>query len=157
MDRERALARAGELMARDSLGPAGYRQAASFSLDDEAQTFMELEGGGKDAFTAMLRNGLYSAYTWRVRQFREGETNETTIRFTPEGRPYGFVEKLPEDAPGAALESGAARSIAERGAARWDVELSQFTMAEQGQERRSSGRVDHTFAFERNGAAAGEG
>lgn len=157
MDRDQALARARELMARDSLGPAGYRQAASFSLDDEAQTFVELEGGGKDTFTAMLRNGLYSAYTWRVRQFREGETNETTIRFTPEGRPYGFVEKLPEDAPGAALEAGAARSIAERAAARWNVDLSQFTMAEQGQERRGSGRVDHTFTFERNGATAGEG
>ena len=106
MDREQALARARELMARDSLGPAGYRQAASFALDSEAQTFIELEGGGKDAFTAMLRNGLYSAYTWRVRQFKEGETHETTIRFTPEGRPYGFVEKLTEDAPGAALDAG---------------------------------------------------
>jgi len=157
MDREQALARSRELMARDSLGPAGYRQAASFSLDDEAQTFVELEGGGKEAFTSMLRTGLYSAYTWRVRQFREGETNETTIRFTPEGTPYGFVEKLREDAPGAALDAGAARSIAERGAARWNVDLSQFTMAEQGQERRVKGRVDHTFTFERNGAASGEG
>ena len=157
MDREQALARARELMARDSLGPAGYRQAASFALDNEAQTFVELEGGGKDAFTAMLKNGLYSAYTWRVRQFKEGETRETTIRFTPEGKVYGFVEKLPEDEPGAALEPAAARSIAERGAARWDVDLSQFTIVEQGQERRVRGRVDHTITAERNGAAAGDG
>jgi membrane protease YdiL (CAAX protease family) len=157
MDREQALARARELMARDSLGPAGYRQAASFSLDNEAQTFIELEGGGKDAFTAMLKNGLYSAYTWQVRQFREGETRETTIRFTPEGKTYGFVEKLPEDAPGAALEPGPARSIAERGAPQWNVDLSQFTLVEQGQHRQVSGRVDHTITFERSGAAAGEG
>jgi hypothetical protein len=157
MDREQAVTRARELMARDSLGPAGYRQAASFALDGEAQTFIELEGGGKDAFTAMLKNGLYSAYTWRVRQFREGETRETTIRFTPAGQAYGFVEKLPEDAPGAALDAVAARSIAERGAARWNVDLSQFTIVEQGQERRVSGRTDHTMSYERTGAAAGEG
>ena len=68
----------------------------------------------------MLRDELYAAYTWRVRHFKEGETNETTIRFTPNGRPYGFVERLKEDAPGAALDPAAARRIAEEEAtARW--------------------------------------
>ena len=71
----------------------------------------------------MLRDGLYSAYTWRVRHFREGDPNETTVRFTPDGKPYGFVERLKEDAPGAALErrggaaarrSGRAREVAGR-------------------------------------------
>ena len=157
MDREQALTRARELMTRDQLGPSDYRQAASFTLDGETQTFVELEGGGKEAFTAMLRSGLYSAYTWQVRQFREGETHETTIRFTPAGTPYGFVEKLAEDAPGAALDPAAARAIAERGAARWSIDLSPFTVAEQGQERRVGGRVDHTITYERTGAAAGEG
>jgi hypothetical protein len=157
MDREQALTRARELMTRNELGPADYRQAASFTLDGETQTFVELEGGGKEAFTAMLRSGLYSAYTWQVRQFKEGETHETTIRFTPAGTPYGFVEKLAEDAPGAALDPAAARAIAERGAARWSVDLSPFTVAEQGQERRVGGRVDHTITYERTGAAAGEG
>jgi hypothetical protein len=150
MDRERALAEARALAARDALGPAGFRQAASFSLDDETQTFVELEGGGKDAFTAMMRDGLYSAYTWHVRHFHEGEINETTIRFTPEGRPYGFVEKLREDVPGPALDAPAARDIAERAArAGWNVDLGPFTLVEQGQERRVGGRVDHTFTYER--------
>jgi hypothetical protein len=157
MDREQALAEAREVMARASLGPAGYRQAASFSLDGEAQTFIELEGGGKDAFTAMMKNGLYSAYTWRVRQFKEGEAHESTIRFTPEGRLYGFVEKLKEDEPGAALDAAAARALAERAAPRWNVDLSKFTVAEQGQERRVSGRVDHTITYERSDAAPGAG
>ena len=157
MDREQALAGAGEVMARESLGPAGYRQAASFSLDGEAQTFIELEGGGKDAFTAMMQNGLYSAYTWRVRQFKEGEPHETTIRFTPEGRLYGFVEKLKEDEPGAALDGAAARALAENAAPRWNVDLSKFAVAEQGQERRVGGRVDHTITYERTDAAPGAG
>jgi hypothetical protein len=157
MDREQALAQARDVMARESLGPAGYRQAASFSLDGEAQTFIELEGGGKDALTAMLKNGLYAAYTWRVRQFKESEPRETTISFTPEGRLYGFVEKLKEDEPGAALDASAARTLAENAAPRWNVDLSKFALAEQGQERRVGGRIDHTITYERQDAAPGAG
>jgi hypothetical protein len=149
MDRQRALADARRLAQRDALGPGGYRQAASFGLDEEAQTFVELEGGGKDTFTRMLRERQYSAYTWRVRHFREGETNETTIRFTPDGEPYGFIEKVKEDLPGAALESSAARTLAETAArARWNMSP-QFALVEQAQERRPGGRVDHTFTYER--------
>src|SRR3954464_13169777 len=114
MDRGRALEEARAIATRAGLGPSGFRQAASFAGDDEAQTFIELEGGGKEAFTRMLRNRVYAAYTWRVRHFKDGETNETTIRFTPDGRLYGFVETIKEDAPGAALDASAARTIAER-------------------------------------------
>ena len=99
----------------------------------------------------MLREGLYAAYTWRVRHFKEGETNETTIRFTPDGRPYGFVERLKEDAPGAGARrrGGAADRARTDARARWSVDLSQFALVEQGQERRPGGRVDHTFTYER--------
>jgi hypothetical protein len=158
MDRGHALEEARAMAARNAIGPAGYREAASFGGDDEAQTFVELEGGGKNAFTRMLREHLYEAYTWRVRHFKDGETNESTIRFTPDGRPYGFVEKLKEDAPGAALDASAARRIAEDAAtSRWSVELSAFSLAEAGMERRPSGRVDHTFTYERSGEALKEG
>jgi len=158
MDRGGALEAARTVAARDGLGPPGFREAASFSGDDEAQTFIELEGGGKAAFTRMLREGLYAAYAWHVRHFKEGETNETTIAFTPDGRPCGFSEKLKEDAPGAALDAAAARRIAEDGASqRWNVDLSRFALVEQGQERRPGGRVDHTLTYERKDTAFGEG
>jgi hypothetical protein len=158
MDRGHALDEARAVAARNNLGPPGYREAASFSGDDEAQTFVELEGGGKDAFTRMLREHLYEAYTWRVRHFKDGETNESTIRFTPDGRINGFVEKLKEDAPGAALDAAAARRIAEDAATtRWSVNLSKFTLAEAGQERRPSGRVDHTLTYERTDETLKEG
>jgi len=151
MDREAALGEARRIAGRDGFGPPDYRQAASFALDEEAQTFVELEGGGKPAFTGMMRDGLYSAYIWRVRHFKEGETNETTIRFTPDGRPYGFIEKLREEAPGAALTAGAARQIAETAArSTWNVPLPVYGLVEQGQERRPSGRIDHTFTYERS-------
>lgn len=158
MDRGRALEDARAIAARDGLGPAGFRQAASFGGDNEAQTFVELEGGGKDALTRMLRDNLYASYAWKVRHFKGGETNESTIVFTPDGRPYGFTEKLKEDAPGAALDATAARSIAETGAStRWNVDLSTFTLVESGQERRPSGRIDHTFTYERTDATLNDG
>ena len=158
MDRAHALEQARAIAARDALGPAGFRQAASFAGDDEAQTFVELEGGGKDAFTRMLRDQVYAAYTWRVRHFRDGETNETTLAFTPDGRPYGFSEKVREDAPGAALDSTSARRIAETGAqTRWSADFGRFALVEQGQERRASGRVDHTFTYERSDVTFGDG
>ena len=157
MDRPHALEQARAIAARDHLGPAAFRQAASFGSDDEAQTFIELEGGGKDTFTRMLRDRLYDAYTWRVRHFKEGETNETTIQFAPDGRPVGFDEKLKENAPGAALDEAAARTIAEAGVRRWDVPFEKFTLVEHGQERRAGGRVDHTFTYERRDVAFNEG
>ena len=158
MDRGRALDDARTVAARNNLGPQDYKQAASFSGDEEAQTFVELEGGGKPAFTRMLREHLYEAYAWRVRHFKDGETNESMIRFTPDGRPYGFIEKLKEDAPGAALDAAAARRIAEDGAAaRWNVDLSKFALVEPGQERPPSGRVDHTFTYERSDETLKEG
>ena len=124
MDRDHAMAAARTITERDRLGPADYQEAASFTLDDQAQTFVELEGGGKDAFTAMVRDGLYAAYTWRVRHFKEGEVNEATVSFTPDGRPNGFVERIKEDAPGAALDAASARTIAERdAAAKWYVDF----------------------------------
>ncbi len=158
MDRNHALAAAREIATADHLGPADAREAASFSLDEETQTFVELEGGGKTAFTAMLRDRLYLAYTWRVRLFREGEVNEATIAFAPDGRPYGFVEKIKEDAPGAALDTAAAQQIAERDAASgWGVDFSPYRLLEHGQTRRPAGRVDHTFTYERASPTLNEG
>ena len=158
MDRAAALAAARDLMASQGLGPPDYEQAASFAGDEEAQTFVELEGGGKEVLAAMLREGLYSAYTWRVRHFKEAERHETLIRFRPDGRPYGFVEQLEETSAGAALDAEAARAIAERVAREsWQIDLAPFALVEPSQERQPSGRVDHTFIYERSSPTLDEG
>jgi len=158
MDRGAALRAADDLARRERWGPAGaHREAASFRGDDTLQTFVELAGGGKQAFRRMLDRGLYAAYTWRVRRFREGEKNETLVRFTPAGTPYGFVEKLADDAPGARLDPAAARRIAEDGARSvWHVDLAAFAPVEASQEVKS-GRIDHTFVYERRAERLGEG
>jgi hypothetical protein len=161
MDRQQALAIADSLAVLHEWGPPApgpVRQAASFDLDEETQTFVELEGGGKEAFTQMLREGLYEAYTWQVRRFRPGEANETVVRFTPAGRPYGFEEKLKETAPGPTVSPDSARALAEREVqGSWGLDLGPYTLVEQSQEVRPGGRTDHTLVYQRAEPRLGEG
>ncbi|KPJ53166.1 hypothetical protein AMJ39_05635 [candidate division TA06 bacterium DG_24] len=158
MNREMALESSGELARQHGWGPEGFRQAASFQLDSRVQNFVELEAGGTDAFRQLIAEGLYVPYTWRVRLFKEGETNETLVRFTPNGEPYGFVETLPEDEPGATLPGDSARAVAEMTAREWwQIDLAAYEMVEESQEVRPGGRIDHTFVYERSDVQIGEG
>ena len=158
MDRASALSEARRLAGELGWGPTDYRQAASFRVDDRARSFIELEGGGPEAFAGLLRDGPFHPYQWVVRHFRGGEVREAEARFRPDGAPYGFRETLAEDDPGAALDAEAARAIAEAGAsAPWNVALDRYEPVEASQEERPGGRVDHTFVYERIGEQAGEG
>jgi hypothetical protein len=158
MDRLTALEAARELAKRYAWGPQDFSQAASFELDGAVQNYVELEVGGSTAFRALLQERLYSPYTWRVRHFKEAEANETLIRFTPEGTPYGFREKLREEAPGASLKPEDARPIAERSVREhWQIQLEQYLLVESSQETRPGGRIDHTFVYERPDRKIGEG
>jgi hypothetical protein len=158
MDRAAALEAARNLATRFHWGPEEFSQAASFELDGTVQNYVELEVGRSKAFRELLQEGLYAPYTWRVRHFKEGEAHETLVRFTPEGTPYGFVEKLREEAPGASLAPEAARPIAEHAATTdWQIRLAEYVLAESSQEKRPGGRIDHAFVYERPHRRIGEG
>ena len=158
MDRQGALARARQLASEQQLGPPDYRDAASFSLESEVQTFVELEGGGKPAFAELVGDNLFTPYRWQVRHFKERERREATFSFAPDGTPNGFIERLREDAPGAVLPEPDARGIAESaGRGAWRVDLAPFQPVEHSQERRIGGRLDHTFVYERPDRRLGEG
>jgi hypothetical protein len=158
MDRQAALERARSLAAERRIGPADFRDAASFSLDDSVQTFVELEGGGKPAFATLVADRQFAPYRWHVRHFKALDPHEATFSFAPDGTPNGFAEQLKEDAPGAALTGPAARAIAESTATgQWQVDLTPFQAVEQSEERRTGGRVDHTFVYERPDRRLGEG
>jgi hypothetical protein len=158
MDRTAALAKAREIEGKFQWESAGFREAASFDLDSTAQNFVELEAGGKPAFASMISGGLYSPYTWTVRHFKEAETREVRIRFTPQGALYGFELKLPEKEAGSALSQEAARAIAEDSARKdWGIDLSKYQLVEKSQEVRPGKRIDHTFVYERTDAQIGQG
>jgi hypothetical protein len=158
MDREAALKKAAGLAGEFEIGPQNFKQTAAFRNDSRFQNFVELESGGLDTFTQIVSEGYYSSYHWAVRHFKEQDAREVTFRFTPAGKPYGFSEKVPETAEGAALEQEEALRIAEHHAIyNWDVDLTPYELVEKSKKEQISGRVDHTFVYERTDKSAGEG
>jgi hypothetical protein len=159
MDRAGAIAAAESLAVAHGFGPVrDARTAVVFDLDFEAQTFIELEGGGSEVFKRAVREGVFPAYTWRVRRVAPQEVNETSIEFTPAGRPLGFTETVAEDAPGPALPRDSARALAERDAAvGWGVDLTRYALAEADEVRRPNGRLDHTFTYDARTQPFGSG
>jgi FtsH-binding integral membrane protein len=158
MTREDAIDRASALAGKLDLAQLGARRAALFTHDGATQNFVELAAGGKPRFAELLSGEIYAPYWWEVRLFKPNETAEARVRFKPDGSPYGFQLKVPEALPGAALDASAARAIAETGARRdWAIDFAPFKLLEQSDVRRSSGRVDHAFVYERERETLGDG
>ncbi len=159
MDREAAVVQAEDLARRHGWDPPDARMAATFGQSDpEVQTYIDLEAGGRDAFVGLAERGIYQPYVWTVRRFAEGAIEESRVRFTPAGQPYGFRLRLAEEDPGSGnVTEAEARAVAERTAPEWGVDLSSFELLESSEERRPGGRVDHTFVFERTDATVEDG
>ena len=159
MDRETAVAEAEVLARRYGWDPSDARMAATFGqADPEVQTYIDLEAGGRDAFVELAERGIYQPYLWTVRRFAEGVVEESRVRFTPAGEPYGFRLRLAEEDPGSGnVQEAEARAVAERTAPEWGVDLSSFELLESSEERRPGGRMDHTFVFERTDATVDDG
>ena len=154
LGRNEAVAKAEALAAKLNLAPDGAQSAARFAHDSSTQNYIELEGGGKAAFGALVTGDLYAPYWWDVRLFKPGDVNEVTIRFRPGGAPYGFGRRVPEgyvrDGATKALPAAAARALAEeRSAGEWKLDLAPYRLLEQSQHTQPAGRVDHTFVYER--------
>ena len=142
------------------MAPGRWRNgySASFSVSDRARSFVELEGGGPEAFGDLIREGPYRPYQWAVRHFREGDPRELRVRFRPDGTPDNYSERLSEDTPGPVLDADAARAIAEGSVgAPWNVDLTEYELVQSSRAEQPSGRVDHTFVYEHSGRQAGEG
>ncbi len=154
LTRDAAIAKARELAASRGLVLPGGRQATVFNQDTQAQSYVELEGGGKEAFARLVTGGLYAPYWWEVRLFHPGVIEEASIAFRPDGTVNGFVRRLPDtyvrDPKTMALDATAALALAKDRATRdWGVDLTPYTLQDQAQQTRPAGRVDHQFVFER--------
>ncbi len=154
LSRSEALTKADAIAARLALAPPEARSAVRFAHDSATQNYVELEGGGRAAFAALVKGDVYAPYWWDVRIFQPGEVSEVTIRFRPDGASNGFNRRVAEtyvrDAATKALPAAAARALAEeRAAADWQVDLKPYTLLEQSQQTRPNGRVDHAFVYQR--------
>src|SRR5439155_11021544 len=96
MGRTQALAQGKALGQLYALAPADARIAARFSHDSHTQNYVELEGGGKQAFADLTRGDVYAPYWWDVRLFTPGKIEEAVIRFRPDGAPAGFERRVVE-------------------------------------------------------------
>lgn len=157
MDRHQALNKARVLAQEFKLKPDVYTQAASFESESEVQNFIELEVGGPKEFSTILKEGYYAPYFWKVRHFKEYEAAEAELFFTPDGKLYGFVQKLAEDEPGEALTLEQAQEKAMYEAKKhWSIDFALYKLVETGHETTSTGRIDYTFVFERTDKKIGE-
>ncbi len=150
MDRESALREGRRLAGKYAWAPPGFDQAAEFGGDQEVQNFIELEGGGKPEVSRILKEKIFALYEWRIRHFKEGDAHETLVRFTPDGQPYGFRVKLPEQEAGASMLDNEAQRLAETAArGDWNIDFSRYRLVEPSKEVKPGGRTDHTFVYER--------
>src|SRR4051794_37674974 len=62
LSRQEAVNAAKRIAAERDLAPVNARTAVRFAHDDATQNYIELEGGGKQAFAALLEANTYSPY-----------------------------------------------------------------------------------------------
>ena len=154
LSRAEARTRAEAEAAKQKIAPEGANSAVRFAHDSDTQNYVELEGGGKTAFGALVQGDLYAPYWWEVRIFRPGEVTEATVRYRPDGGANGFTRRVPEtyvrDEASKALSADAARALAEQHAkSDWGMDLKPYTLLEQSQQVRATGRIDHAFVYQR--------
>lgn len=134
-----------------------FFHAITFQSDTTTQTFVELEGGGKDAFKDMLNFHHYEPYYWQVRFFAPHEINEIVFYFTPNGTLYGFKETVSENFFTSNISSTDALAVASTYASQLNIDLKKYTHIESSQQEKPSGRTDHSFVYERKDIHLNEG
>jgi hypothetical protein len=158
MDRGAALAKAKAVAAEYGIGPKDCRDAASFSTDDRAKCFIELEGGGVAALKEAMAEGSLSPNYWEVRRFNPGRKLEARLFFSADGAFIGFEEKLPEDEERPNVGEEKALELAQGGIKeRIGLDLGRYSLAEKSLDRKPNGREDRSFVFERSDKSLGEG
>lgn len=134
------------------------REAVRFDHDDDTQTYLELEAGGKPAVDVEVRGRDVALFRWGVRFFRPGDPREVTVTLAPDGRVLGFRRVLAQADARPTLDSSAAQALADsvrrtwldEPDARWRVVSSSVVTVA------PSRRVDRTFTYERTDRRLGE-
>jgi membrane protease YdiL (CAAX protease family) len=122
-----------------------YREADSFTFDDDAKTFLEREAGLERANRIMSTR--IRLWRWSYRWFQPRRKEEYRVDITPAGEMAGFEHQLPEDAARPAATAAEARVLAEdflRGALHRDPATLDFVENSDVERPR---RVDRVFTW----------
>lgn len=157
--RDEILRRAETFFRVHDLAPAGAssRVAIRFQGDDSLMTYVDLAAGGRDTMNALVRGDDVAPLRWSVRVFRPRDAHETRVDLAPDGRLLGFQRRLAESDQRSDRGADSAQRAAEQVLRVW---MSQATkswrlVSTSYEIRKTSGRVDRTFTFERSDRRVG--
>ncbi len=158
MDRSGATRAALDLAGKFKWSPTRNADAvARLTQNSDLMDYIELEAGGKANLGTLVASGEIKPTRWDVRLYREKDAAETLVEFSPQGQFLGFSEKLPDAQAGRNLTADQARALAVGGASAMGLGLDGFKLASSTDNRVSSGRIDHTFTYERPNPHLGAG
>ena len=146
---------ATKFLADRGLSASGYRHAAVFDFDDNAKVYLE-RTQGLTRMNALTRGPIH-LWHWSHRWFKPQQKEEFRVDVTPAGQVVGFDRDLPESAPGASLDSPAARALAEKfltDVMRRDVAGLEFV--DSVSEKRPA-RTDYSFTWKQKNVELGDG
>jgi hypothetical protein len=151
LTRDVVLVRADSFFRVHSLAPSAARTAVQFQGDDSLLTFVQLAGGGHDSLNALIRSDAVAPFFWSVRAFVPGDPREARVHFAPDGRIIGFERKLAEEDARPAVSADSGRRLAEQALGAWiDDRADRWKVVASSYEtKKTSGRVDRTYTFER--------
>ncbi|MGH9354495.1 MAG: CPBP family intramembrane glutamic endopeptidase, partial [Terriglobia bacterium] len=146
---------ASQFLAQQGFHLNGYRHAAVFDYDDTAKLYLERTLGLQRM--DQLTRGPLHLWRWSDRWFRPQHKQEFSVEVTPSGEVAGFDHEIREDAPGANLSQGAARSLAENFlSAVMKLDLSDLAFVDAQSQKRPA-RTDYTFTWKRKNVDLGAG
>ena len=111
VNRDDGQALASRFLSGQGYRTDGYREASSFTFDDDAKTFLEREAGLEQANQMM--GTKIRLWRWSYRWFRPLQKEEYSVDITPRGEMVGFEHQIAEDAARPAIETAQARAKAE--------------------------------------------
>ena len=145
------VTRADSFFRAHSLAPAHARTAVRFAGDDSLRIFVELAGGGVDSLNALIRGDDIAPFIWSVRAFAPGNLREARVDFAPDGRIIGFEHELAEADPRPTVSADSGRRLAENVIGHWINDRADRwkLVASSYETRKTSGRIDRSYTFER--------
>jgi membrane protease YdiL (CAAX protease family) len=150
VDARTAKTRADETLRQRGVDPSSYYHAVIFvdMTDPVTNEFLRRQLGIAGV------NAIYSEKVpgalWRIRYFRDRQTEEFRIFLKPDGSLHSLRHTIPEDAPGDSLAKEDAVTLGEkflREEKRIDVR--QWSLVESNSEKRRH-RIDHALTWQQN-------
>ncbi len=148
IDRQEALRRAESYLAERHVDLARWLSVAWLedNVDSDAIRYMEERKSVQE--TDQIYRQATKLVLWRVRFFRPLEKEEYLVYLDPaDGKVFGMVHTLDEDAPGASLTPEQARALAEKAVVEHGYSLSGFDLQNSESQKRKA-RMDYTLTWQ---------